>query len=491
MSDEGGVAVRTVPLSQLVRRLPDALIKGEVRGVSVSGVTFDSRQVVPGSLHCCLTGGRFDGHEFADEARRAGAVAFLCERPLFGNGDGGTPEIRVQAGAARPAMAVLASAFEGDPWRALRTVGVTGTNGKTTVTHLVASILDSAGWPTAVIGTLGGLRTTPEAPHLQRALRSSLERGKLAVAMEVTSHALVQHRVDTILFDVAAFTNLSQDHLDFHGTMEAYFEAKARLFTPAFSTVGVVNGDDPYGRRLLEEASRRGLVRLRPFFLAEAEDLTVGATASRFRLRGHEVELSLGGPFNVANALAAAAIAEELGLSPQAVAAGLGRAVAVPGRFEPVENDHGLAVVVDYAHTPNGLEEVLRAARAGLSGKIHGRLITVFGCGGDRDHGKRPQMGRIATSEADVAVLTSDNPRSEDPMAIIEEVRGGAVDGALLLVEPDRESAIRIALGLATPDDVVVIAGKGHETYQELADRTIPFDDRETVRRILAELVTR
>jgi UDP-N-acetylmuramoyl-L-alanyl-D-glutamate--2,6-diaminopimelate ligase len=478
-----GVADRLVPLPEILARLPGAHIRGDAGTVTVTSVTFDSREVRAGALHCCLPGDHADGREFAAAARRAGAVALLSEGPLETGAAGGAVEIEVAPGGGRAAMALAACAFEGDPATSLRMIGVTGTNGKTTVTHLVRSVLEANGWPTAVIGTLGGVRTTPESPHLQRALRTAVDHGRTAVAMEVTSHALVQRRVDGICFDVAAFTNLTQDHLDFHGTMEDYFEAKASLFTPGRAALGVINADDPYGARLLARAP----IPLVEFSLARARVLDVGATASRFLLAGREVSLRLGGTFNVANALCAAAIAEALGVPADAVVGGLEAVGPLPGRFEPVRNDLGFAVLVDYAHTPAGLEEVLGAARAALKGQGGSRLIVVFGCGGDRDRAKRPVMGHIATRAADVAVLTSDNPRSEDPLQIIGEVRAGCDGPAELRVEPDRDAAIGLAISLAGEGDVVVVAGKGHETSQEFADRVVHFDDREVAAGYLEE----
>jgi UDP-N-acetylmuramoyl-L-alanyl-D-glutamate--2,6-diaminopimelate ligase len=469
-----------VPLADLLRRIPEAAVHGAAAGVLVSAVTFDHREVRPGALHCCLPGTRTDGRRFAADARRAGAAALLSEQPLDDGVAAGAVEILVPEGHARAAMALLACAFEGDPATAMTTVGVTGTNGKTTVTFLLRSILEAAGWPTAVVGTLSGARTTPEAPHLQRQLAELRDAGCRAVAMEVSSHALVQQRVDGIRFDVAAFTNLSQDHLDFHGDMESYFQAKASLFTTERAVRAVVDADDPYGRRLLADPALPTV----GFGMADAEALEVGPTASRFRWRGEEVRLAMGGSFNVANALAAASVAAVLGVPSDLVAAGLGEARPVPGRFEPVDNDLGFSVLVDYAHTPDGLESVLRAARQAAADGA-GRVIVLFGCGGDRDQGKRPLMGHVATTLADVAVLTSDNPRSEDPEAIIAEVRGGCDGAAALVVEPDRARAVDAAIGAASPGDVVVLAGKGHETTQEVADRTIHLDDRELAREAL------
>jgi UDP-N-acetylmuramoyl-L-alanyl-D-glutamate--2,6-diaminopimelate ligase len=379
-------------------------------------------------------------------------------------------------------MARVASRFHGEPSHALTVVGVTGTNGKTTVTHLLRSVLEAHGWPAAVVGTLGGLHTTPEAPELEALLARLRDEGRRAVAMEVSSHALDQHRVDGMRFAVAVFTNLSQDHLDHHGTMEDYFAAKARLFGPELAARGVVNADDPYGRTLLEKAP----IPLDAFTIADASDLTVGVDGSSFAWCGQRVALHLGGLFNVRNALAAAAAARALGVPPDTVAEGLGRVTSVPGRFEAVDGGQPFSVLVDYAHTPEGLEQVLGAARA-AAGSEH-RVIVVFGAGGDRDRAKRPLMGRAATRLADLVVLTSDNPRSEDPMVIIEDVLSGAVSLDGLVVEPDRAAAIGAAIGAARPGDVVVLAGKGHEDTQVFADRTVPFDDREVARAALARL---
>jgi UDP-N-acetylmuramoyl-L-alanyl-D-glutamate--2,6-diaminopimelate ligase len=359
----------------------------------------------------------------------------------------------------------------------LAVVGVTGTNGKTTTTHLLAAALRADGRSTEVVGTLSGPRTTPEAPELQARLAALADGGTAAVSMEVSSHALVQHRVDATWFEVGVFTNLSQEHLDFHGTLDEYFAAKASLFSPDRVGVAVVNADDPWGRRLLDAVS----IPTRPFTLADAADLDVGPVSSTFRWEGEPVELHLGGTFNVANALAAASAARELGAAPTAIAAGLSSVASVPGRFETVDAGQPFTVVVDYAHTPASLEQVLLAARhAAATGE--GRVLLVFGCGGDRDTAKRPAMGEVATRLADLAVLTSDNPRSEDPGAIIEAVRKGVRRPEVLVVEPDRRAAIALALDGAGPGDVVVVAGKGHETTQVTGTSVEPFDDRAVVR---------
>jgi UDP-N-acetylmuramoyl-L-alanyl-D-glutamate--2,6-diaminopimelate ligase len=465
----------SAPLEVLLERIPDAEVGGDPTGIEITKVTFDHREVVPGALHCCLPGARLDGREFAAEARERGAAALLVEDDV----PPGAVLIRVPPGHARPAMAAAACALEGDPAASMRMIGVTGTNGKTTVTHLCRSILETAGLSTAVIGTLGGVRTTPEAPVLQHVLAENRDAGTEAVAMEVTSHALAQYRADGIVFDVAVFTNLTQDHLDYHGTMGDYFEAKASLFTPAHARRGVICVDDEYGRRLLAAAP----IPLTPYGIEDASRLRVGAEGASFEWRGQAVELQLGGRFNVLNALAAAAVARELGIDDAGIARGLAAAEAVRGRFEIVPHEGGVSVVVDYAHTPDALTAVLAAAREAA---CEGRLIVVFGCGGDRDRAKRPLMGHIATTAADIALVTSDNPRSEEPRAIIDEILAGCDGPAKLLVDPDRRAAIAEALAEARPGDVVVIAGKGHETVQELADRSIPFDDRQVVAELLA-----
>ena len=443
-------------------------VRGDLSTTPVTSVDFDSRRVGEGTLFCCVPGEHTDGHRHAAEAVTRGAASLLCEHVL----ELDVTQVVVDPGAVRPAMASVAAAFWGHPARALQTVGVTGTNGKTTVTQLVAAILEAAGRPTEVIGTLGGTRTTPESPDLQMYLAEAVDAGRRAVAMEVSSHALTQHRVDAIRFDVAAFTNLSRDHLDHHGTMEDYFEAKAALFSPEHCRHAVVLADDPWGARLLERLDP-GTTSAVHRDEAGAVELRIGS--SGFSWRGRTVDLPLTGRFNVDNALVAAAVAVALGVDEDLVVAGLDAASVVPGRMEVVGDGAPVAVVVDYAHTPAGLDEALRAVRT-LSGG--GRVVCLFGCGGDRDHGKRPEMGAVATALADVVVLTSDNPRSEEPDAIIDQVRAGMDGRAEVFVEPDRAEAVRIAIGLAHPGDVVLLAGKGHETTQTTGSATVPFDDR-------------
>jgi UDP-N-acetylmuramoyl-L-alanyl-D-glutamate--2,6-diaminopimelate ligase len=373
----------------------------------------------------------------------------------------------------------------GDPSARLRTIGVTGTNGKTTTTHMLAAILRSTGAATRLIGTLSGVRTTPEAADLQRLLAGFVDEGVSDLVMEVSSHALALHRVAGIRFDAAVFTNLGRDHLDLHESMEAYFRAKASLFTPQLAAVGVTNLDDPHGR-LLADASSIPIVG---FQRDDASDIAVGADAIRFTWRGMPVTVPVGGHFNVMNALAALTTAAVLGVDEAAAVAGLASCPPVPGRFELVTDptDDPYSVVVDYAHTPDGLVEVLTTARS-IAGPH--RVIVVFGCGGDRDADKRPLMGAAAAANADLVVLTSDNPRHEDPRAIVDAAASGVESRYRdsLQIEVDRRQAIGRAIGQARPGDVVVIAGKGHETTQTVGDTAIPFDDRVVARQLLAEL---
>jgi UDP-N-acetylmuramoyl-L-alanyl-D-glutamate--2,6-diaminopimelate ligase len=439
--------------------------------VDVTGVTHDSRQVGPGSLFCCVPGRVTDGHDHAPGAVAAGAVALLCERPLD------LPVAQVVVADARATMGPVAAAFHGHPSASMDVVGVTGTNGKTTTTFLLQAILEAAGRPTGVIGTLSGARTTPEAPELQARLAELRDEGRRAVAMEVSSHALALDRVAGTRFRVAVFTNLSRDHLDFHETMEDYFAAKARLFEPRYADVAVVNADDPRGRLLADAAS----VPTRTYSLHDVEGLELGATTSTGTWRGHRLVVPLGGSFNVANALAALGAAVELGVDEATAVAGLAGAAQVPGRFEVVTTDQPFQVVVDYAHTPDGVEQVLKAARSVAAG----RVLVVLGAGGDRDWDKRPMMGEAAARHADVVVVTSDNPRSEDPEVIAAAVAAGAAGHRDVRVELDRRAAIELAVHDARPGDVVVVAGKGHETTQTIGDRVLPFDDREVVRDVL------
>jgi len=453
-----------------LERLAAALGAVEVVGrvpTQVLDLDYDAGHVRPGSLFCCVPGARADGHDFAPEAVERGAVALVVERPLAVD----VPQLVVHD--ARAAMAVAADEFYGRPTEELEVAGVTGTSGKTTTAFLLYAILAAGGRRPGLLGTIearvggerrGVERTTPEAIDLQRTFREMLDAGDRSCAIEASSHASELHRLDRVRFAVLVFTNLSQDHLDFHGDMESYFRAKRRLFT---GQPAVVNVGDAYGRRLAEE-------------LPGAITFSSRDTSA---LEG--IDLKLRGRFNVENALGALFAARALGIDDDAIKRGLESVRGVPGRFESVDGGQPFSVVVDYAHKPDALEKVLRAARE-LSGA---RVICVLGAGGDRDRGKRPLMGKIAAELADVAIVTSDNPRSEDPLVIIDEIVAGAATP--VDVEPDRAAAIARAVELAQDGDVVVIAGKGAEPGQELADRTIPFDDREVARDALRRLGAR
>jgi len=445
--------------------------------VPLIGATHDSRMVGPGMLFCCIVGTRRDGHHFAQQAVDNGATALLVEHEVITRP--AVPQIIVTN--SREAMGPAASIIYGRPSEQLTMIGITGTNGKTSTAHLLGAVLEEAGLRVEVLGTLTQSRTTPEATDLQAQLARFVAAGVTHVVMEVTSHALVLNRVDGIHFRVVVFTNLSQDHLDFHETMERYFRAKALLFTTTRADEAVVNADDTHGRLLLAAAQIPTTV----FQLSLAADVRV-AVHSSFRWQHVNVVLRLGGSFSVANALAAATVADRLGIAAEVVAAGLGRA-EVAGRFEPVDAGQGFTVLVDYAHTPDALQRVLEAAR---SITPQGRRLTVvFGCGGDRDVGKRPKMGAIATDLADQAIVTSDNPRTEQPMVIIDQVVSGVTRVDVLVVEPDRRTAIERALRQAHAGDVVVLAGKGHESGQEINGEVLPFDDRLVARAILQSIL--
>ena len=478
-------------LEELIRGEPVEAVRGDT-SVEIRDLAYDSRRVERGTLFFCFPGERADGHEFATRAVECGAAALVVERDL----ELDVPQVRVAD--ARAAMAPLAARFWGDPTAELQVAGITGTNGKTTTAFLLREILESTGERCGLLGTVkqvvGGVsedvvRTTPEAIDLQKIFRRMVEGGDRACVMEVSSHALTLHRADAIHFEVALFTNLTQDHLDFHSDMEDYFQSKRLLFAmePASS---VINLDDPYGRRLAEQ------IDCVTFSASGAEGADYRAVEVRFDAAGsafvvegpHErvgVRTPLPGHFNVANALGALAAGEALGVPVESAARALARAGRVPGRFEPVDEGQPFAVLVDYAHTPDSLENVLRSARL----LTEGRLISVFGAGGDRDRDKRPKMGQVGAELSDLAIVTSDNPRSEEPGAIIDQILEGAGNGSGVEVEPDRRAAIALALSRAREGDTVVIAGKGHEQGQEFeGGRKVPFDDREVAREELRRL---
>ena len=473
--------------------------------VDIESVVADSRRAGPNALFACVVGARHDGHDHATDAVRSGAAAVLVERPLdlAAARNAGVAQILVPS--VRCVLGPISSRLAGDPSRSLAVIGVTGTNGKTTVTHLLEAIGTAAGRPTAVLGTLGarwGGRTiaatftTPEAPDLQREFAAMRDDGVDLAAVEVSSHAVAHHRIDGTTFAVLGFTNLSSEHLDLHGTMAEYFAAKAALFDPRFTTRAAVVIDDEWGRRLVADARAAGLdvstvSRNDPAASVHAVELVTTAAGSRFVAirEGREplrVSIALVGDFNVTNALLAIALADAVGLADEAIVLGLATVRAVPGRLEPVADPSGRSVFVDYAHTPEALATVLRTARALAPA---GRVVLVFGCGGDRDRTKRPLMGQVAARLADVAVLTSDNPRSEDPAAIAAEVLAGLDAGDPgPVVELDRRAAITVALRSAAPGDVVLITGKGHETGQTAGGVTVPFDDRVVAASLVGEV---
>jgi UDP-N-acetylmuramoyl-L-alanyl-D-glutamate--2,6-diaminopimelate ligase len=467
------------PTPKTVRSLLDQALGLNVRAVlgddraQVIDVTHDSLQVVAGSLFCAVAGAVADGHRFVPQAVSAGATAVLVEHRV----DADVTQIVVAD--SRKAMGPLAAAFHDFPSSSMRVVAVTGTNGKTTTCHLLSAIFEAHGWPSAVIGTLSGVRTTPEAPDLQRRLAELRDSGVEAVAMEATSIGLELHRLGGTTVSSAIFTNLSRDHLDIHQTMERYFAAKAMLFEPTLSKRAVVNADDTYGRLLFDAA----LIATDRFSLTDATNLVLGPAWSSFAWRGSAIRLALGGEFNVMNALGAATAAAALGITPETIARALSEVHSPPGRFESVDAGQNFTVLVDYAHTPDALAAVLRAVRTSTEGQV----IIVFGCGGDRDATKRPLMGSVASEQADVVILTTDNPRSEDPDAIISAVMSGIDTSrrAKVTVQSDRRRAIETALGVAQAGDAVVIAGKGHETTQSIAGADYDFDDRVVARHAL------
>jgi UDP-N-acetylmuramoyl-L-alanyl-D-glutamate--2,6-diaminopimelate ligase len=482
------LAVPPIPLSEVASAVERSELRGHP-GTLVADVAYASADVTRGALFFCVPGSRVDGHEFASDAAARGASAVVVERSL----ELQLPQVLVPS--VREAMGPMSAVVFDRPADALRIVGITGTNGKTTTTFLLESIFRAAGLRPGVIGTIGARiageatplsRTTPEAPDLHRLLATMRARGVDHVAMEVTSHALDQQRVGGVRFAVAVFTNLSQDHLDYHADMEAYFAAKAALFEPGVAERGAINVDDPAGATL---AASRAIPVItfavdRPADV-QGTDVVADRTGLSFRVDGTEFRSALRGWFNVSNCLAAVAAARSIGLEERATVEGIASLPGVPGRVEPVDAGQDFLVMVDYAHSPDSIDNVLRAARPLASG----RLIVIFGCGGDRDRGKRPLMGRAATSIADLTVITSDNPRSEDPLGIIADIERGAKEGGgEYVIESDRRAAIRLALHEAATGDVVVIAGKGHESGQEFADRTVPFLDSDVAERELREL---
>ena len=449
--------------------------------VRVLDITHDSSKVSNGVLFCCIVGENVDGHNFAKVAAANGAAAILVERRVE------VDITQVVVSDVRSTMGYLAAELFNRPSEKLNVIGITGTNGKTTTAHLLASILRQHGWPTSVLGTLTGTRTTPESTDLQRFLAEELNRGSKAVVMEVSSHALALGRVEGTLFKAAVFTNLGQDHLDFHKSIEDYFAAKARLFTRLFTNLCVINRDDVHGSLLLDVISKDKEVRCESFGMSDAKDIHADASKISFDWQGQKIDSLMGGYFNVMNALAAATAAAKLGVTVSDIAKGLAAASAVPGRFESVSEGQLFSVVVDYAHTPEALQNVLLAGRK-IVGK-DAQVILVFGCGGGRDQLKRPKMGDIASQFADLVYVTSDNPRHEDARTIAHEVLQGVSSVSSVMsrvtIELDRRLAIGAAFGSAKPGDIVIIAGKGHEATQTIGADETPFSDVQVSRELL------
>jgi UDP-N-acetylmuramoyl-L-alanyl-D-glutamate--2,6-diaminopimelate ligase len=474
-------------LERLVAALAPEAVLGSPDPVEVRDLAYDARAVTPGAAFFAVPGERADGHDFAEEAVANGAAVLVVERAV-------APEVpQLVVPSARAAMATAADVFFGEPTRELEVAGVTGTSGKTTTAFLLHSVLDVAGRRPGLLGTVesrvGGdvrpvVRTTPEAIDLQRTFREMLDAGDRSVALEASSHASVLHRLDRVRFDALVFTNLSQDHLDFHPSMDEYYAAKRRLFIGAAPPPAAVNVGDLWGRNLAEELADKNRAPLVTYGLApdaeiRPEGLELGAAGATFTAGGIEIRSKLRGRFNVENVLGVIAAAILLDVDEEDIAAGIAGLEGVPGRFEPVDEGQPFSVVVDYAHKPDALDNVLRTARE----LADGRVVVVFGAGGDRDRQKRPLMGKVARDLADVVIVTSDNPRSEDPLAIIQDVLQGT--GTDVEIDPDRRSAIGRAIEVAAPGDVVVIAGKGHEQGQDVGGEKLPFDDRVVAREAL------
>ena len=447
--------------------------------VLISDITNDSKQVSHGSMYCCVVGDHTDGHDFAQDALNAGASALLVERKLP------IDCAQVIVSDARRAMGEMASALYDHPSKRMRVVGITGTNGKTTTAHLLGAIFRQQGLNTEVFGTLSGARTTPESCDLQRNLWHAAEAGVRAVVMEVTSHALVLQRIVGTQFDAVVFLNLSPEHLDFHKTLEQYFAAKASLFDKRFTNLGIVNGDDVHGQLLLDAADIETL----SFGLSDVDKIEVTPQSHSYSWRNNTVHVAVGGKFNVLNSLAAATVAASLGVDVVDIVAGLAAAGTVVGRYQAVSTDTPFDVIVDYAHTPDALRRVLDSTREVIV--PGGKIILVFGCGGDRDTAKRPMMGMVAALGADRVIVTSDNPRSEEPSDIAQQITSGiddAVGRSHVSVELDRRSAIELALMTARKGDVVIIAGKGHETTQTIGNRVLPFNDAQVANELIGAL---
>ena len=446
---------------------------GGINDVEVHGLSYDSRLINSGDLFFCFKGEKKDSHDFAYDAIKSGASALVVERKI----DIDFPQ--VISSSSRKIMSEIAEIFYEFPSREITTVGVTGTNGKTTTVNILSAIAKAGGEKTETIGTLTGQLTTPEAPDLQRQIRDSIENGVSFLAMEVSSHALLQNRISSMTFDAAIFTNLSLDHLDYHGDMESYYKAKSSLFSPTHSKLAVINADNEFGKRLMNEVE----IPQVSFSFNDVEIVERTLIKTTFRWKGQIINLKLPGVFNLENALAAAVTAEALGFNREVIVKGLESAKGTPGRFELLPHSDGEPyIVVDYCHTPDGLEKILLSINELLPGA---RTHVVFGCGGDRDTSKRAQMGMISVTLATNVYLTSDNPRSEDQMVIINDILAGIHDTEPVYVNPDRREAIFHAVNTANQGDVVLIAGKGCEPYQEISGTLHPFLDSDVGREAL------
>jgi UDP-N-acetylmuramoyl-L-alanyl-D-glutamate--2,6-diaminopimelate ligase len=463
---------------QLGDILDDVTLDVAAAGLEITRVDIDSRECVPGSLFFAMPGTATNGARFATDAIGRGALCVVASGPL----EVAAPVVVVPATQLNALCAHASAAVVGHPETKTRLVAVTGTNGKTSVTSIVAELARALSWNGANIGTLTNERTTPAAPELFRTLAALVDGfdpsiQDSVVAMEVSSHAMSQHRVDGLEFTVAAFTNLSHEHLDYHGSMEEYFVVKSQLFTSEHSHRAVIWNDDTYGERLADLTT----LPVTRVSRDDATDVVTSLTGTTFFWRQHLVNSALLGDYNVDNALIAMTIMGVLGANDESIAAAMGEVAAVNGRFDVVRGSD-VTVIVDYAHTPEGLRRLLEDVRVMVPG---GRVITVFGCGGDRDRAKRPEMGLVASTYSDLTIVTSDNPRSESPESIIDAVMSGVLSGANVVRDADRRSAIARALEAAAPGDVVVVAGKGHETTQTIGELVVPFDDRVVARELL------
>ncbi len=493
MAAEAGISMK---LKTIVDAIETLEIKGSLDH-EVTGIAFDSRRVKPGTVFAALKGANCDGYDFIGDAVERGAVAVLSET----NGISNKEVTSIRVADCRLAVAAAAARYHNNPSERMKMIGITGTNGKTTVAYMVREILAKTGMAPGLIGTVGyelgdrvipAGRTTPEAPELYELLSLMEDAGRKSVVMEVSSHALAQKRVWGIGYDVAVFTNLTRDHLDYHGDMESYFEVKKMLFDNLGSsgkrTTAIVNLDDSWGRKIAEPGNFEVEILgygLEAGLVVTARNIRSSVAGNTFEAvtpwGRQEVTIQLLGVYNVLNSLAAIATSCVLGADLKTCAESLAAMKAVPGRLELIDSNRNFRVFVDYAHTEDALRHVLETLREITEGK----LIVVFGCGGDRDRAKRPTMGRAASEIADYSIITSDNPRKEDPRKIIQEIEAGMIEGSMCEVIEDREEAIKTAIAKATRTDVVLVAGKGHENYQQLANTTLPFDDREVVRRHL------